>query len=65
MTVNEDSDVLRYDMRNIKGRMYINEVDVKKQMRQALVEKSEQPSATTEQLNSLKLPKAGVRQLAP
>ena len=39
--------------------------DVKKQIRQALVEKSEQLSATTQQLNSLKLPKAGARHLAP
>lgn len=39
VTVNEAGDIIRYDMQNIKGSMYIEESEVKKQINEALTEK--------------------------
>lgn len=36
VTVNEAGDIIRYDMKNIKGAVYIDEKEVKKQIKEAL-----------------------------
>lgn len=36
VTVNEAGDILRYDMKNIKGAVYIDEKEVKRQIQEAL-----------------------------
>lgn len=39
VTVDENGDVLRYDMQNIKGRIFIEDKEVKRQIKEALAEK--------------------------
>ena len=39
VTVDENGDILRYDMQNIKGSMFIDDIEVKKQIKDALIEK--------------------------
>ena len=36
VTVNEAGEIVRYDMKNIKGAVYIDEKEVKKQIKEAL-----------------------------
>ncbi len=36
VTVNEDGEIQRYDMQNIKGCIFIDDEDVKKQIKEAL-----------------------------
>ncbi len=36
VTVNENGDILRYDMQNIKGYIFINNIEVRKQIQEAL-----------------------------
>ena len=36
VTVNEAGDIIRYDMKNIKGAVYIDEKEVKRQIKEAL-----------------------------
>ena len=36
VTVDEKGEILRYDMQNIKGAIYINEEDVRRQIMEAL-----------------------------
>lgn len=36
VTVNEDGEIQRYDMQNIKGCIYIDDEEVKKQIKEAL-----------------------------
>lgn len=36
VTVNEVGEIIRYDMKNIKGAVYIDEKEVKKQIKEAL-----------------------------
>lgn len=38
VTVNENGEILRYDMQNIKGSIFIEEKDVKQQIKEALAE---------------------------
>lgn len=38
VTINEKGDILRYDMQNIKGAIFIDESEVKKQIQEALTE---------------------------
>ena len=40
VTVNENGDILRYDMQNIKGPMFIDNTEVRKQIQEALTEKA-------------------------
>ncbi|MBO5318935.1 MAG: hypothetical protein J6B01_03895 [Ruminococcus sp.] len=40
VTVNENGDIIRYDMQNIKGTLFIDQAEVKKQIQAALKEKS-------------------------
>lgn len=40
VTVNENGDIIRYDMQNIKGNLFIDQAEVKKQIKAALKEKS-------------------------
>ena len=40
MTVNEKGDIIRYDMQNIKGTIFIDQAEVKKQIQAALKEKA-------------------------
>ncbi len=40
VTVNEDGEILRYDMQNIKGSVFIEDADVKKQIQEALENKA-------------------------
>lgn len=39
VTVNENGDILRYDMQNIKGSIFIDNTEVKRQIQEALTEK--------------------------
>ena len=39
VTVDENGDVLRYDMQNIKGRIFIEDKEEKRQIKEALAEK--------------------------
>jgi len=39
VTVNEKGEILRYDMQNIKGSIFIEEAEVKKQIKEALEDK--------------------------
>lgn len=36
VTVNENGDIIRYDMQNIKGTLFIDQEEVKKQIQAAL-----------------------------
>lgn len=36
VTVNENGDILRYDMQNIKGSVFISQDEVQKQIKEAL-----------------------------
>ena len=36
VTVNEDGEILRYELQNIKGSIYVDDADVKKQIKEAL-----------------------------
>lgn len=38
VTVDENGDVIRYDMQNIRGRIFIEEKEVKRQINEALAE---------------------------
>lgn len=40
VTVNENGDIIRYDMQNIKGTLFIDQAEVKKQIQAALKEKA-------------------------
>lgn len=40
VTVNESGEILRYDMQNIKGSTFIEEQDVKQQIKEALEKKA-------------------------
>lgn len=40
VTVNEKGEILRYDMQNIKGSIYIDDAEVKKQIKEALTEQT-------------------------
>ena len=40
VTVDENGDILRYDMQNIKGSIFIDNNEVKKQIQEALTEKA-------------------------
>ena len=40
VTVNENGDIIRYDMQNIKGTLIIDQAEVKKQIQAALKEKA-------------------------
>lgn len=40
VTVNEKGDIIRYDMQNIKGTLFIDQAEVKKQIQAALKEKA-------------------------
>ncbi len=40
VTVDENGQILRYDMQNIKGNIFIDNVEVKKQIEEALTEKT-------------------------
>nr|WP_288829801.1 hypothetical protein [uncultured Clostridium sp.] len=40
VTVDENGDILRYDMQNIKGSIFIDDKEVKRQIREALTEKA-------------------------
>lgn len=40
VTVNEDGEILRYDLQNIKGSIFIDDAEVKKQIKEALQEKA-------------------------
>jgi hypothetical protein len=40
VTVNESGEILRYDMQNIKGSTFIEEQDVKQQIKEALKKKA-------------------------
>lgn len=39
VTVNENGEILRYDMQNIKGSLFIEEAEVKRQIKEALENK--------------------------
>lgn len=40
VTVNEDGEILRYDMQNIRGSIFIDDAEVKKQIHEALTDKA-------------------------
>ena len=40
VTINENGEILRYDMQNIKGSVFIEENEVKKQIKEAMAEKA-------------------------
>ncbi len=40
VTVDENGDILRYDMQNIKGSIFIDNNEVKRQIHEALTEKA-------------------------
>ena len=39
VTVNDEGDILRYDMQNIKGSIFVDDKDVKEQINEALAKK--------------------------
>lgn len=39
VTVNEKGEILRYDMQNIKGSIFIDDAEVKKQIHEALTDR--------------------------
>lgn len=40
VTVDENGDILRYDMQNIKGALYVDDIEVRRQIQEALTEKA-------------------------
>ena len=40
VTVNEDGEILRYDMQNIRGCVFIEDAEVKRQIQEALENKT-------------------------
>lgn len=40
VTVNDDGEILRYDMQNIKGSLFIDDAEVKRQIQEALAQKA-------------------------
>ena len=40
VTVNEKGDILRYEMQNIKGSVFIDDKEVKRQIQEALTDKT-------------------------
>ncbi len=40
VTVNDDGEILRYDLQNIKGSIFIDDAEVKKQIKEALQKKA-------------------------
>lgn len=40
VTVNEDGEILRYDLQNIRGSVYIDDAEVKRQIQESLEKKA-------------------------
>lgn len=40
VTVNEDGEIIRYDLQNIRGSAFVEEQDVKQQIKEALEKKA-------------------------